>query len=334
MQSNLKSEIRSLKSGGFTLVELLVVITIIGILIALLLPAVQAAREAARRMQCSNNLKQIGVAMHNFATQNGTLPPGMLSPVRFFGTPASGGYYQWPYFLHALLPYLDAQNCYDALRGPKFDLVNPWDNVAAWNAAGANNMAMSTLQCPSDTVSGFGTMVSGLRLAKTNYLGFFSGFNDLNAYNSSNPKQRAVFRFGKGTSFADIKDGTSNTMAVAEYLKGTNESDARGYFYTQRAGCQTLFVTLGPNSRAADNFIGYSPYFCPTDNSRNDPSANLPCTQGADDSNYASPRSRHPGGVNVVFCDGSVHFIQDGINSTTWQYLGWIDDGNAINADF
>ena len=101
------------------------VITIIGILIALLLPAVQAAREAARQMQCSNNLKQIGVALHNFATQNGMLPPGILSSVRFTGTPSSGGYYQWPYFLHALLPYLEAQGYYDTVHGPTFDLVNP-----------------------------------------------------------------------------------------------------------------------------------------------------------------------------------------------------------------
>ena len=123
-------------------------------------------------------------------------------------------------------------------------------------------------------------------------------------------------------------------MAVAEYLKGTDESDARGFFYTQRAGCQTLFVTLGPNSIAADLLIGYDSHFCPTDNSRNDPGANLPCTQGADDLNYVSPRSRHPGGVNALLCDGSVHFIQDSINSVTWQNLAWIDDGNIIDADF
>jgi prepilin-type processing-associated H-X9-DG protein len=212
--------------------------------------------------------------------------------------------------------------------------VNPWDNTAAWVDSGVNNMAIPALQCPSDTVSGFSTLISGLRLAKTNYLGIFSGLKDLDAYNNSNPKQRAVFCFGKGTSFADIKDGASNTMAVAEYLKGTDENDARGFFYTQRAGCQTLFVKLGPNSMAPDAFVGNDSHFCPTDNSRNDPSANLPCTQLTDDENYASPRSRHPGGVNVVFCDGSVHFVQDGINSETWQNLGWIDDGNAINADF
>ena len=195
-------------------------------------------------------------------------------------------------------------------------------------------MAIPTLQCPSDIVSGLGTLVSGLRLAKTNYLGIFSGLDDLDAYNNSNPKQCARLLLRQGDFVRRHQGWRQQHDGRCRVPKRNRRKRRRGYFWTQRAGCQTLFVKLGPNSTAPDDFIGYDSHFCPTDNSRNDPSANLPCTQGADDSNYASPRSRHAGGVNVVFCDGSVHFIQDGINSATWQNLGWIDDGNVINADF
>src|SRR5664280_1708397 len=99
---------------AFTLVELLVVITIIGILIALLLPAVQAAREAARAVQCGNNLKQIGIALNSFESSQGTFPPGIMSKSRFsYGyDPTSGAGYEWPYFLDLLLPYLDQQPYY------------------------------------------------------------------------------------------------------------------------------------------------------------------------------------------------------------------------------
>ena len=105
--------------------------------------------------------------------------------------------------------------------------------------------------------------------------------------------------------------------------------DTRGEFYTNRAGCQFLYVTLGPNSRAPDNLLSWHPGFCPPDGSRNRPKQNLPCTPGDTDVNYASPRSRHPGGVNVLFGDGSVHFIQDAVDSTTWQGLGWMADGTV-----
>lgn len=322
-----------LRTKAFTLVELLVVITIIGILIALLLPAVQAAREAARRMQCSNNLKQIGLGLHNFATTYGYFPPGTKAETRWG---SSGGPYQWTCYLHYILPYIEQENLYMGLHGPQFDVADPWEDPAGWPLAGRNNSITAYL-CPSDFLGGslvdYGPTYTPFKLAKTNYLGFFSGLNDGEGYSADEPRKRAIFRYGLGTPFAEIKDGTSNTMALAEYLKGVAETDYRGGFYTHRAGCQTLFVTLGPNSPAPDNL---GSFFC-TDYSPNDPSQNLPCTPGGDNANYAGPRSRHPGGVNAVFCDGSVHFISDSIDMTlradgftsVWRSLAWIDDGNV-----
>jgi prepilin-type processing-associated H-X9-DG protein/prepilin-type N-terminal cleavage/methylation domain-containing protein len=324
------------RSSAFTLVELLVVITIIGILIALLLPAVQAAREAARKLQCANNLKQVGVAMHIFHTAEGKFPPGAGGKTRFSQTTPP---YEWAYFLHYLLPHLEQENYYTAIDGPRFNLPNPWLEPDKWPTV-TDGSAFTFLLCPSD---GFGgtynegtaTLDTGIvRLPKSNYLGLFSGLQDSEGFsNTVNEAQRAVFRVGQGTSLADVKDGSSNTIAVAEYLKGIASTDLRGTFITNRAGCQAIYVTLGPNSTAPDNICNV---FCPGDVSPNEPSLNLPCVgTDRDNANYASPRSRHPGGVNALFCDGSVHFIGDSIDIlTVWRPLAWINDGKAIRADF
>jgi prepilin-type N-terminal cleavage/methylation domain-containing protein len=117
-RNNRRSEIGTLKSAGFTLVELLVVITIIGILIALLLPAVQAAREAARKSQCSSNLRQIGVALLNFESRKGTFPPGITAKSRASSSRPSD---PWLYLLNHIMPELEMQAYYDILGGPAFN---------------------------------------------------------------------------------------------------------------------------------------------------------------------------------------------------------------------
>ena len=333
-----KPENQEPKPTAFTLVELLVVITIIGILIALLLPAVQAAREAARKMQCSNNLRQIGVAMHNFATAAGTFPPGMKTRKN-----------EWPYFLHYLLPYIEQEAYYATINGPKFDLCRPWETSASdWNRwTTLNNTGISGWLCPDDDLgSSFVLAATSFRIPKSNYLGFFSGTNDqeglypapteTGVIPSVSPAQlkllasrQAVFHCERATSFADITDGTSNTMAVAEYLKGIDEEDSRGAIWSNRSGLQMLFVRLGPNSTGEDSL--YSG-FCTAE--YNQPSLNLPCNTSGDTYGYATSRSRHPGGVNVVYCDGSTHFLPNTIDLATWQHLGWINDGYSVPSDY
>jgi prepilin-type N-terminal cleavage/methylation domain-containing protein/prepilin-type processing-associated H-X9-DG protein len=312
--------------AAFTLVELLVVITIIGILIALLLPAVQAAREAARRNQCSNNLKQLGLALHSFESQNGTFPPGIKNSTM------CADVYQWTYVLHYLLPYVEQQGYYDAIGGPQFK-TSPYPGYhQTWNLV--NKLTISTWLCPSDNFADNPLLDdgSGYYWAKSNYYGFFSGLSDAQAVSVPSQKTRAVFRYGKGTPIAEITDGTSNTMAFGEYLRGVDSNDSRGQVYTNRAGNQTLFVRQGPNSTAADSLCNA---FCPNGGSPNDPSANLPCTAGDCTNDYAGSRSRHSGGVNVGFCDGSVHFIIDAVDlNNVWQPLGWIADGKTVTGDF
>lgn len=324
------------RKTGFTLVELLVVIAIIAVLVGLLLPAVQSAREAARRIQCATTSKQLGVALHSYAGVANTLPPGIKSRSRFSYSYSNGGW-EWTCYLHYLLPYLEEQAFFDALDGPRFNLPNPWSG-APWPAV-TNRTNIRAFLCPSDIGPGYcvADLPAGQVYSKTNYQGFFAGLADGQTESAPPfvqagppPGQAAAFRYGIGVKMTEVVDGLSKTMVFGEYLRGLNEMDARGSPGTNRAGSQFIYVTLTPNSSAPDMSINHRG-FCPSDGSANRPALNLPCTIGAD--TYASPRSRHRGGVNVTLCDGSVRFIVDGISLAVWRNLGWMNDGQTTTGE-
>ena len=321
------------KPRGFTLVELLVVIAIIGILVALLLPAVQSAREAARRTQCSNNLKQIGLAMHNRYSAHGAFPPGVkadrIPGLCSFGIGADNlcigniPNLQWLLFLY---PYLEETSAWAEYSPTMYD--THWVH---WPAH-LHDRVVAVLTCPSD---GFGPNPgksgggAGTFWTKSNYYAVSSGRNlgDLGKDIANRiPRWRAVFGVTRETKIAEITDGTSNTMVVAEYLTGAqlSENDLRGHIW---GFSPMLFVRATPNSSAPDIYWGVE--FCPPIG--NLPEHNLPCTRTSVPPSRESPlsRSRHTGGVFTLFADGSVHFVADDINLRVWRHVGFMADGEV-----
>jgi prepilin-type N-terminal cleavage/methylation domain-containing protein/prepilin-type processing-associated H-X9-DG protein len=354
----LASRGRTFLRGGMTLVELLVVIGIIAMLVALLVPAVQGAREAARRVQCQNNLKQLGVALQAYAAANkDTFPIGMRAPFSYdFRCHLTGEDrgFEWTYLIHFMLPQMEQLAYHDALGGPRFELPNPYSQAWCnqWPVA-ARNPSLSMLLCPSDGIfqsqrqSQFGI----LNFGKSNYLGIFSGLRDADAglldsggWGSGHPgirsPIRALFGIGRprsreGTPIAAVTDGVSTTIAMAEYLTGVSDGghdlyDTRGSFGTSRAGNQSMYLANQPNSANPDRRLNHSG-FCPADMSLHKPEHNLPCAPCGDADQSVSPRSRHLGGVYAVFADGSVRFASDNIDVLTWRSLGTIAGREAVS---
>jgi prepilin-type N-terminal cleavage/methylation domain-containing protein len=299
---------------GFTLVELLVVIAIIGILVALLLPAVQAAREAARRTSCNNKLRQHGIAMHNYHDVFLMFPPGC----RVSGPPANQTETSGHVWLRALLPYIEMGTMYDQ-----------WDYTVAYHV-GSNLTLIRTLipahRCPSDTAATAWNSVPGY-----NYASNF-GPTDYNRQGTAaTPWNGVVFTgapfeyLGRQHNLAAVTDGTSNTLMLGEVRQGQAANDIRGLTWWGQAAGFNAFYT--PNTSSPDSFQSG---FCTAAAAA---TPGLPCVANSATNGTPSmmvSRSRHPGGVQVTLCDASVRFVSQTITLATWRDLSGMSDGNVV----
>ncbi len=327
---------KSYRTSGFTLIELLVVIAIIAILIALLLPAVQQAREAARRSQCRNNMKQIGLALHNYHSTFNQFPPAGIGSIVYKGVTAdrspdddiSGSNRGLvSNYLVLLLPYIDQAAIYDLVD---FNADRMSTNKSAWN------VSIPLLVCPSDALAivksnqytGRSTpMARGTYAACGGNSGGSTGFY-AEFWKTNWTKQPVDFRGpmgpGAAADIGAIWDGTSNSLAVLEIRATKTPSDVRGtWAYAPGA---TVFGPGGIN-----NGIDY--FQDCTDQAQ----IGMPCDNGGGIGGDVSgnqrhvARSMHIGGCNVVLNDGSVRFLSENIDATLYDNLRCISDGKNVS---
>ncbi len=316
-------------SHGFTLVELLVVIAIIGILIALLLPAVQSSREAGRRLQCSNNLKQLGLALQVYHHSYGRFPSGGVhdAPYSWSGPKAENH----GSFLVALLPYLDEQSLYDACDFTTDTMFNS----TLPSGQKVHEVRISTFRCPSDANQQYYTdgnplypSTNGLKLATSNYAASmgnqafgacpFGGnmFGTGPAYHGHDETGTQISGVFSHTNWAanlkEISDGSSNTIALGEILPGCSWHAQDGWMHVN----SLWFATTCPiNYNNCEDRSGYDAS-CAAPNAWS-------CDMGF--------KSDHPGGALFVLCDGSVHFLSENIDYNNYQRLGDRRDGEVID---
>jgi prepilin-type N-terminal cleavage/methylation domain-containing protein/prepilin-type processing-associated H-X9-DG protein len=339
---------------GFTLIELLVVIAIISVLIGLLLPAVQSAREAARRAQCLNNLKQLGIALHNYHAANDCFPVGYFFPTAnqvYPGIPQD--YYCWS-VLAQMLPHIEQGAVYNALNFsfPIRSGPNGAFGAAPFAVIPANMtvvaVKVSTFLCPDD---GFPQPAPGS--GPINYV--FCVGDGLNG-GASLPGDimlaNGAFTMGKAIGVSGITDGSSNTVAATEQLLGiagpaTQTSPTpvpqdwrRAFSVEDEEGLDDPDCARATGGWQLDKGLGwweggfrstlYNHYYTPN-RTRYDCLGTIesfPLRPG-----WKAARSLHPGGVNALFCDGRVQFMKDSINLAVWRALSTRAGNEPISAD-
>lgn len=316
--------------NGLTLVELLVVLAIIGLLSSLLLPAVQAARQAARRLSCQNNLKQIGLALQNHHAAYDRFPPGRGTPF-----PAVFSTHAW------LLPFCEGV-VFDHIA---FDLPPVTFNLASGKVLdGSQNLAaaqaiLPVFLCPSDP--GTRGRVGDSTFAATNYAACVG--SGTSAHGSLEDAD-GVFFAGSRMGFRDLLDGSSQTTAFSERLTGLGSSAPRAPAPSPaRAMWEIGSVAIPTSGTCGERSHGqwylargekwimgnygntlYNHYFTPNARSWD-------CMNVRQQSGQMSARSAHPAGVNLLYCDGSVHFVAEQIDAAVWRELSTRADGSSVN---
>jgi prepilin-type N-terminal cleavage/methylation domain-containing protein/prepilin-type processing-associated H-X9-DG protein len=335
---------------AFTLIELLVVIAIIAILIGLLLPAVQKIREAANRMKCSNNMKQLGLAAHNYHDTNGTLPPCVLMNTQV-SNPADFNQNFGPNWAVLMLPFIEQDNLYKQYQTSITNYMTNGDS----NWRNMRGTSVSILRCPSDTALNVPCARAGGGWARGNYganagPGMFWigasegaittgagglmmesgwGVSGYYAANVTGLPIGGVLTINTGISLAAITDGTSSTVMFDELRVGPSANDIRGTWAMGQAGASISagngrLDTPSPNV----SLSGYDDIQGGDD--RQD--IGMGCCSGCG-SWQVTAKSRHPGGVMVGFSDGSVRFVRNAVDSRTWFLLHSRNDGQ-IPADY
>jgi prepilin-type N-terminal cleavage/methylation domain-containing protein/prepilin-type processing-associated H-X9-DG protein len=345
------AEVGMHRRTGFTLIELLVVIAIIAILIGLLVPAVQKVREAAARTQCENNLKQIGLAVHNYESANKRLPPA------FRGNSVGG----WPYYfdlwgtLALLTPYLEQTPVYNSIDLSKtmYQTTPPWGIQAPL----AVTTVVPTFLCPSDLMESVCSNAYAINgaFAPSNYA-FCLGTGTTTGQTGwlgSPYNADGVFYAQSKTRLTDITDGTSNTAGASERMLGAGpeigtvasraDIDPQTMFVDPQA--QTTVANCGKtlninaNQRRMYTWVAgeprctsYNHFYLPNDPVNPDCVANYSSNDSytATGHGLSTARSRHSGGVNLWMMDGSVRFVADSISLATWRAISTRASGEVF----